>query len=74
MRTMLQIQAGNLYVDQMARTLEAHLVHLDHLVHLEEMHTTLDQLMWASTLQNIYRVKENLSFDIFMRKVQCDSV
>lgn len=43
----------------MAHTLEAHLVHLDHLVHLEEMDTILDQLMWASTLQNIYRVREN---------------
>lgn len=52
MRTMLQIQSENLYVDQMAHTLEAdlvHLDHLDHLVHLEEMPTTLDQLMWAST-------------------------
>lgn len=53
---MLPILSGNLCVDQMVRTVKAYLVHLDHLVHLEEMDTTLDQLMWANTLQNIYRV------------------
>lgn len=30
--------------------------HLAHLVHLEEMEEGLDQLMWASTLQNTFRV------------------
>lgn len=71
------IQSDILCVHQMAHTLEAHQVHLDrlgHLVNLEEMDTTLDQLMWASTLQNIYRVRENSSFDLFMQKVQCNSV
>lgn len=27
-----------------------------HLVHLEEMEVILDRLMWASTLQNTFRV------------------
>lgn len=65
---MLPILSENLCVDQMVRTVKAHLVHLDHLVHLEEMDTTLDQLKWASTLQNIYRVGQNLYLDIFSTK------
>lgn len=68
---MLQIQSDNVCVHQMAHTLEAHQVHqvhLDHLVNLEEMDMTLDQLMWASTLQNIYRVRENLSIDILCKR------
>lgn len=58
----------------MAHILEVYLVylvHLDHLVHLEEMGTTqvsMDQLSGASTLQNIFRVRQNLSFDIFNQR------
>lgn len=37
-------------------TAVVHLAHLAHLVHLEEMDQVLDQLMWASILQNTFTV------------------